>query len=171
MEKLVGMLLILAGCAGMLFSWQEKKRRQQIFMGECIRLLEGWKYALSRGHVRLYDFLEEYEYRVPEMEELLKMLRERLEKNVYPSGIFVWQKILWEKRTELPIGDEAYRILLDAGDAFFGNNSEACLRCALACRERMEEVMTEEKKDMARKWRVYMPVGMLGGTILIILLV
>lgn len=171
MEKLVGMLCILVGCGGMMISWQEKKRRQQIFMRECIRLFARWKFALSKEHMRLYDFLEEYDGRSPEMEQLLLQLKEQLKKNCYPSGNQVWQELLREKRALLPLGDEAYRILLDAGDAFFGSSSEDCLRCIKACGERMEEALAEEKKDMEQKWKVYMPVGMLGGMILIILLI
>ena len=171
MGKLMGMALILAGCAGMLFSWQERKRRQQMFRGECIRLLAEWKYALSKEHMRLYDFLEECECRVPQMKDLLEELKERLKTNTFPSGMQVWQELLREKRADLPLEEEAYRIFLDAGDAFFGSSSEECLRCIKVCGERMEEVMTGEKRDMERKWKVYMPVGMLGGTILIILFI
>lgn len=169
--KLMGIICILVGCAGVLLSWQERKRRQQAFMGECIRLFARWKYAISREHMRLYDFLEEYECRVPEMEEFLRLLKARLMTNTFPSGNQVWQNLLMEKREVLPLGEEAYRIFLDAGDAFFGDSSEECLRCVKVCEEQMEETMAEEKRDMERKWKVYMPVGMLGGTILIILFI
>lgn len=171
MEKLLGILLILGGCAGMLVGWYETQKKKQALMRECIRLFSQWHYALEREHLRLYDFLEEYDARQPEVKNLLIGLKALLEKNCYPSGILAWQKVLGEKRREFPWDDEAWNVLMDAGDAFFGANSQESLRCVDACRRRMEEMLALEYQNMKRKWKMYMPVGMLGGVILIILLV
>lgn len=171
MGRIIGMMCILAGCAGYVLSWYEKKKRQQAFMGECIRLFARWQYAVLKEHMRLYDFIDGYDKRSPEMEELLGQLKERLEQNCYPSGIRVWQELLREKCVILPSEGEAYHILSDAGDAFFGSSREEALRCIEACQNRMEEALAEEKRETQRKWKVYMPVGMLGGVILIILLI
>lgn len=169
--RMIGMVCILAGCAGVLMNWYERKRQQQAFMGECIRLFSRWRYAVLKEHLRLYDFIESYDGRIKEMDDLLQELWHKLERNSYPSGTVAWQELLQEKRQILPLGEEAFHILSDSGDAFFGNSREEVLRCTEACRDRMEEALAEEKRETARKWRVYMPVGMLGGVMLIILLV
>lgn len=171
MGRLMGMLLILTGCVGMLFSWQEKKKNQFAVIRAWIRLFSRWEYALTKEQMRLYDFLESCEGEFPELSGLLEAVRERLQQNRYPSGVIVWQQVLKQQRRELLLEPEAFRILSDAADGFFGRSREACARCIKACRERLEEELRKEKSETDRRWKVYMPVGMLGGVILIILLV
>lgn len=171
MGRIIGMVCILMGCAGALLNWYERKKRQQAFMGECIRLFSRWQYALLKEHMRLYDFIESYDGRWKEMDDLMQELERRLQQNCYPSGIVAWQQLLQEKRHILPLGEESFHIFSDAGDAFFGNSREEVLRCTEACRLRMEEALAAEKKETVRRWKVYMPVGMLGGVMLIILLI
>lgn len=171
MERLIGMLLILTGVGGMLLSWHEKKYRQLAVMQAAIRLFSRWQYALTKEQMRLYDFLEACEGEFPELSSLLREVRERLQENRYPSGALVWQQVLGQQRSFLSLEPEASRILMDAADGFFGNTRETCIRCMEVCRCRMEEELKKEKSEMDRRWKVYMPVGMLGGVILIILLI
>lgn len=171
MERVMGTALILAGCAGCLLWWIENEKKRQAMMEECIRLFSQWKYALEREHIRLYDFLEQYEPRRAELGELLSEVKKQLLKNCYPSGQLVWQTALQEKKCVLSLQGEAYIVLRDAGDAFFGNSSEESLRCIGVCTARMEKCLIYERDEFAKKRKVYMPAGMLGGLMLVIFLI
>jgi stage III sporulation protein AB len=140
-------------------------------MEECIRLCVRWDYALRSGHVRLYDFFEQYEPQEPEMAEVLAEVAERLAQNRYPSGREVWRSVLFEKRKKLLMKGEAYEILQQAGDAFFCGGSGESLHTIRICRERMERHLADTRRELSRKRQIYIPMGMLGGVVLIILLV
>lgn len=171
MGRLLGIGLILSGCAGTLMGWYEMQKKRQALMEECIRLFAHWHYALERENIRLYDFLEEYPARFVEVKKLLMELKNLLEQNCYQSGRIAWKKLLEENDSAFPLTGEAWQILEDAGDAFFGNNSQESLRNIEICMRRMEEELKSARTELVKKWKVYMPVGMLGGVILIILLV
>jgi stage III sporulation protein AB len=168
---LLGSLLILAGCAGGILRWQESEKRKQAMMEECIRLFVQWDYGLRREHIRLYSFFGQYESENPELAEFLEEVCSRLRQNRYPSGRQVWQSVLKEKQKNLSLKGEAYEIFLQAGNAFFCESSQESLHTMRICRERMEQQLAAMRGELARKRQVYIPVGMLGGVVLIILLV
>ena len=45
------------------------------------------------------------------------------------------------------------------------------MQCAEATCRRIEEQLAEERREFVRRQKVYMPVGMLGGVLLVILLI
>jgi stage III sporulation protein AB len=165
------MLLILAGCLGTLLAWRQSERRKQAMMEECIRLFSRWCYGVKKEKIRLYDFWETYETNQPPMGELLQTVCEQLQQNCYASGQQVWRKTLSEQRKQLLLTGEAYTVFCDAGDGFFAYSSKESLRCMEACQERMEQTLLQEREEFFKKQRIYMPAGMMGGMILIILLV
>jgi hypothetical protein len=130
-----------------------------------------WGFSLRSGHIRLYQFLEQYEPLQPEFEKALEEVSRLLRQNLYPSGREVWRHVMGERRKKLSLSGEAHEILLKAGDAFFCGSSGESLHTMEICRERMEECLARERGELAGKRRVYIPMGMLGGVVLIILLV
>lgn len=171
MGRLLGTILILCGSAGCLFSWRENEKKKQAFMEECIRMFAQWNYALEKGHMRLYDYLEYYDTDWNEMRTLLSGLKNRLSQNCYASGKKAWQEVLVMHKKILPVKGEAYEILVSASDSFFGNSSMESQRCIKICKERMEEELVRYRKEYAGKKKVYMPLGMLLGLMLIIFLI
>ena len=76
-----------------------------------------------------------------------------------------------EAQKELQIGQEGWEILTSAAGAFYGESSAENLRCNEICRKRMEKFLAESRLEFFKKQRVYLPVGMLTGVVMIILLV
>jgi stage III sporulation protein AB len=139
-------------------------------MEEWIRLFVRWDYGLRSEHSRLYPFFEQYETGHREISDFLAEVCRRLQLNCYPSGQQVWQQVLKEKRKELLLSGEAYEIVRQAGDAFFGGSSRENLHTVHICRERMEQCLAGARGALAGKRRVCIPAGMFGGVVLIILL-
>ena len=88
-----------------------------------------------------------------------------------PSGQKIWQDCLQKHKRELQIGQEGWEILTSAAGAFYGESSAENLRCNEICRKRMEKFLAESRLEFFKKQRVYLPVGMLTGVVMIILLV
>ena len=74
-----------------------------------------------------------------------------------------------QKRTADRAG--GLEILTSAAGAFYGESSAENLRCNEICRKRMEKFLAESRLEFFKKQRVYLPVGMLTGVVMIILLV
>ncbi len=171
MERLLGIGLILLGCAGALLGWMEEERKKQEMMQECIRFFAHWQYALKSAQMRLYDFFEQYEPGQEVFADCLAEVTELLRKNCYATGQEVWKYVMINHKKQLLMGGESFRILLESADSFFSDSSMEGLRCIGVCMERMEKCLAFSREEYFRKRRVYTPLGMMGGVVLIILLV
>ena len=132
---------------------------------------DGWGYALEQEHVRLYDFLSFYETADASMQAFLDEVCVCMRNHQNPSGQKIWQDCLQKHKRELQIGQEGWEILTSAAGAFYGESSAENLRCNEICRKRMEKFLAESRLEFFKKQRVYLPVGMLTGVVMIILLV
>ena len=171
MRKLLGMLLMLVGWWMGLYRGTQAQRKRQAFMEACIRLFAGFAYAVEVGHVRLYDFLEGFETGQEQLSDFLADLKKLLQENQYAGGQAAWRAAMEKNCPVQEIRGEAREILMASAEAFFGTSSQESLRCIEVCRRRMEECLERERKEYRKKRRVYMPVGMLSGLMLVILLI
>lgn len=170
MGKLTGMLCILLGCAGLLVSWYDRQRRRQRLQGAFVQLLTSWEYCLSRERLRLSDFLAQYAAQEPQMEAFLSALSDAVAGRLCPTGQELWRQVLLGQQRSMELDGVMLELLIPAGGAFFGRNSRECIQCARACRSRLEEELSRERTEFARKQKVYLPVGMLGGVLLVLFL-
>ena len=171
MGKLIGILLILGGCAGLLYQWMQVQRCRVLLLEEWIRIFVAFEYALEKEHVPIQRFFQRYDGRLPEVGHFLERVLQLLEKNEYPGGQMVWGMVLKEWEKKFALKEEAGHTLRAAGDAFFGENSQENLRCMQGGRQRMEGCVEEEREEFVRQRSVYMPVGMLTWLMLFILFV
>ncbi|MCM1106335.1 MAG: stage III sporulation protein AB [Blautia sp.] len=171
MGKLIGMCLILGGCAGLLASWRCAQKKRQAQAAELIRLFAQWEYSIERERLRLYEFLEGYPCSQPQIHAFLEALLIELRSKEYPSGVRLWQQLLNKNCSRLNLDRDIWELLWSADGAFFGTSSRESLRCAAACRGRIEECLKRQQTEFLKRQKVYMPVGMLAAVLLIILLI
>lgn len=170
MGKLAGSICILVGCLVLLLRWTESVRQRESLMREIVRFFRRWEYALETKQMRVLDFLAAYPYAEGKLRELTETVREKLLTHTYPAGQIVWKKALEESQSLMRLSEDAYQILLRAGDSFFGTNRMEAAQCVRACIRQMEMLIEEERKSYREKRKVYMPVGMLTGVMFVILL-
>lgn len=171
MGRIVGGVLILCGCAGLLACWMGRETSTQKLEADWIRLLLQWEHVLEQEHLRLYDFFCACQG-LPETKAFLKEVCARMDAHDEPDGKVLWRQAFFHTYKGFFTGiGEADEILLSAADAFYGDSREENLHCAKVCRKRLEACLAETRREYAKKRRVYMPAGMLSGVIMIILLV
>lgn len=171
MGKLTGAVLILCGVCGLLWSWWRMQKKRQEAAGELIRMLARWEYSLERERLSLSEFLERFDSRDPQVSGWKNGLLASLAAREYPCGAMLWRRTLETHRRALGLGGELWELFCSADGAFFGTSSRESLRCARACRSRMEDCLRREREELSKKRRVYLPVGVLSAVVLIILLV
>lgn len=123
------------------------------------------------GICAVVRFLSFYETADASMQAFLDEVCVCMRSHQNPSGQKIWQDCLRKHKRELQIGQEGWEILTSAAGAFYGESSAENLRCNEICRKRMEKFLAESRLEFFKKQRVYLPVGMLTGVVMIILLV
>lgn len=171
MARIFGTVLILAGCAGFLYKWAEGEKARQRMAGEWIRLFVRWEYALEQEHVRLYDFLSFYETADASMQAFLDEVCVCMRNHQNPSGQKIWQDCLQKHKRELQVGQEGWETLRLPREHFMAKAVQRICNANEICRKRMEKFLAESRLEFLKKQRVYLPVGMLTGVVMIILLV
>lgn len=171
MGKLTGIALILCGCGGILVNWYERQKQRQSTAAAFLQLLASWEYSLEREKMRLSDFLEQYTTGNERMDGFLETLNLTLKTCSFPTGDALWRAVLEQYRETLDMSDAIWEFMCSASGAFFGSNRKESMQCSEATRRRIEEQFAEERREFVRRQKVYMPVGMLGGVLLVILLI
>lgn len=171
MGRSIGIVLILIGCAGSLLQWMEGEKQRQSLMAEWVRLFARWEYVLKQQPVPLYEFLHFYETDLQPVHTFLEDVCTDMRMHACPSGKQIWQENLRRHKKTLRADGEMWEILLTAARAFYGESSMENIRCSVLCQKRTEQHLADTRAEFARKKRVYMPVGMLTGVVLVILLV
>ena len=171
MVKLIGSILILAGCMGALVCWEQRYKRRQRLAGDFIRMCARWEYSLHMEHMRLFEFLEHYETGEPQLDAFFRELLNELKKRQYPDGSRAWKETLAKYRRLFEPDADLWDILWSADGIFFSVTTQESVRCAKVCRKRLEEYLTQASAEYLRKHKVYVPACMLGGAMIIILLI
>ncbi|MBP3451877.1 MAG: stage III sporulation protein AB [Agathobacter sp.] len=167
--KIVGILLLLGGTMGVLYSWicglKERERKLEefiLFFQKSIGVMETEK-------IRVIDYFEKYASQ--ELQTSLVEIARRLASNTYPNGQIVWEEVFMEEKQNLSFDQETFSIILQAGNGFFGRSREENIRFL---QKTVKELETQKKKLMekdAKERKVWVPVGMLGAVMLTILFV
>ncbi len=170
MGKIVGGGCVLIGFVILLACWMERMRKNMRNMLAIVRFLQSWAYVLEMKQMRVAEFLETYPYDVQELKYVADEVRHDLLLHIYPTGQEVWQKALERQKHALGLPEGAFQVLLRAGEGFFGTNHRQTQQCIASCIRQMETVIGEEREHYLEKRKVYMPVGMLTGVMVVILL-
>ena len=177
MWKLLGASLVLGGVAGVLYSWCCEQKEKQKRLENMLFFLKKSVYVMQRERIKVAELLLKYieqnksEQRnkekvlVSTLEEILK----RLSTNTYPSGQMVWEEVLQEEKKNWNLDPEIYAILVQAGNGFFGQSREENVNFLEKSIKELEEQQAKLKLKNAQERKVWVPVGMLGTMMVIIL--
>lgn len=170
MLKIAGIILILSGTAGGIFSWISEEKK-------CVSALYEWRqfyirayYAMEMEHMQIVDFLKEYPAKIPAMQEWLKVLVNALLLNTYASGeeAFLWS--LEQTRELWNMQKECWEVITRSSKGLFGMNLEENLTHLRSAREAVEECIQEQKLAYMKKRKLVIPVTMFGAVMIIICL-
>lgn len=171
MGKIIGMLGILAGIAYLLYLWILEQKSKHRRMEELIVFLQRSIFAMEEERIYIIDYFKNYVSREKILEESLHEIAEDLEKNVYPDGRMVWENVFLRKKQEWGLDAYTYEIVTGMGKGFFGRcrGENVCFmqRDLL----KLEEQLGKRRETDAKERKVWIPVGMLGGIMLMIILV
>ena len=179
MWKGLGIVLLLSGTAGVLYSWIDAQRESQKRLENIIFFLHKSVYAMQTEKIRVVDLFERYiehdkwkrEKKDIILAQILNEIRQRLLSNTYANGQMVWEEVFKEKEEKLHFDNEVFPIIVQAGNGFFGRTREENIRFLEKSINELEVQQKKLKVKSEQERKVWIPVGMLGSVMLVLLFI
>lgn len=171
MGKIIGIVLMLGGIAGILYQWIMLQKARQLRLEEFILFLQKSIFAMETERVKVIDYFAKYVSCDSEITESLREIAKRLGQNTYPKGQEAWEEVLKEEEQNWAFDKESFDVVLHAGNGFFGRSREENICFLQKSLREMEKLQAKIKEKDAQERKVWVPVGMLGGVMIMILLI
>jgi len=179
MGTIIGIILVLGGAMGCLHSWIRVQKERQIRLNECIVFLQKSVFAMGTEKVKVMDYFAKYKSQDTQiapskdiiLERTLHEIAKRLATNTYPKGQAAWEEVLKEEEADFDFDKETFEILLRVGNGFFGRSCEENLCFLQKSINELENQQKKMKERDAQERKIWVPVGMLGAVMLLIIFV
>jgi stage III sporulation protein AB len=169
--KMIGSLIIVFGLAGYMKEWIFRNLSRGKRLEELLSFLRKAVYALEETHTTWIRFFEEYEGQEKCIVESVHEVAKRLKEHRYPKGELAWQEVMIEQKEAIDLSKEAFELVSHVGDAFFGRSQKENLESLRWYIKLLEKCKEQEGKAFIEKKKVWIPVGALGGVMIIIILI
>ena len=173
MWKVVGCVCFLGGAAGVLYSWvleqREKEKRLEVFL----HFLQKSLAFMQTEKLRVVDYFSKYgeSYLGSESDSVLARdlgeISKRLASNTYPNGQMVWEEVF--QGEDWNFDREIASIIVQAGNGFFGRSRVENISFLEKSIKDVEIQQKKMKVQNVQKRKVWIPVGMLGSVMLVII--
>lgn len=176
MFKLVGIVMMGIGIMGVIKDWMFRQIRRQKRMEEIISFYRKAVYAIEETQTPLIPFFESIESveslgnRDSCLTDCVHEIAARLKENRYPKGKSAWQEVMKEQRERWDFSKESFDLLFHSGSAFFGKSQKENLELLRLYIRLFSDCARKEKMAFAEQKKVWIPVGALGGIMLVIML-
>lgn len=162
----------MGGMAGVLYSWVGEQKEMLKSIEELLLFLKKTQYVMCTERIKVADYLERYvkqNLKNTALEKVLEEIVKRLSANTYPNGQAVWEEVFREEKEMLHMDAEVLKIIVQAGNGFFGySRAENHSFLESSIRE-LEHQKARIKEKQAQERKVWIPIGMLGSVMLVIL--
>lgn len=172
MWKGIGAILILLGVAGCLHRWYLQQKEKQERLEELIQFVHKSIHVMETEKMKAIDWFLKYKNKRDFLlNETLSEIAKRLQTNTYASGHAVWEDVFFEKWQKLGFEEDVLQCLIQLGSGFFGKSRVENIGILQRGLKELEALQKKNKEKDAQERKVWVPVGMLGGVMIIILFI
>ena len=171
MWKIIGILFFGMGMIGELYEWIARNKNRQKRLEEMRIFLTKARYAMEEEKVRWIPFFFNYESQDEIVMQTLQEIAKRLEEHRYRYGEEAWKSVFLEKKREWDCKEGSFQVLMKMGSAFFGRSRQENGEFMERYIRQLEECRKKEKETFAEERKVWIPVSVLGGVMLVIMLI
>ena len=169
MGKIVGAVFVLGGIAGGLFQWTLDQKAKEQRVEAFIRFFRKAIFSMETEKMKLVDLFAQYISKDWYLNEAFYEIAKRLASNMYPKGELVWESVLEEYRGKLALDREVYEVIIQAGTGFFGRNLEENKSFLEKSIQELERRQIEMNIKNTKERKVWIPVFMLSGVMVILI--
>ena len=175
MWKVVGSMLLLGGAVGVLYDWflEQRAREKQLDVFLCF--LQRSYAVMQTENIKVIDYFSKYTEEYLQLEEnavlvdALNEISKRLTMNIYPNGQMVWESVFQEDTANWNFEREVFQIVVQAGNGFFSRSRLENIRFLEKSIKDLELQKSKIKEINTQKRKVWVPVGILGSVMLVII--
>ena len=168
--KIVGMGMIGIGIIGWLRAWVHNYRSQIKCLESVIALLRHAIHTMESNPRPWQEFFASYEGQDKNLNEFVKKLWEYLSEFRFATGEESWREAMKVTRIGDFLPEEGCTLLSEMSKGFFGISKEENQEVLTYYKRRVEECLKEEKRKFSQQRKIVLPMGALGGVMLVILL-
>lgn len=177
MWKLLGIAGMLGGMAGVLHSWVCEQRAKQKWIEDFLLFLKKTRHVMQTEKIRVVEYFTKYASQdiscqredAATLAKVLEEMARRLSTNTYPNGQMVWEEVFEEEKRNFPFDQELFQIVVQAGNGFFGRSRKENISFLEKSIRELEQHQITSKEKQLQERKVWIPVGMLGTVMLVIL--
>lgn len=169
--KIIGIGFMVIGIVEYIYDWISRHIARSKRLEDILIFFRKAVYAMEETHTPWIRFFEEYQGRDTRITDSVHEVARRLKEHRYPKGELAWRDVMSEKKEVLDFSKEAFELLYNSGDAFFGKSQKENLEQLNLYIKLLYECKEQERKEFAEKKRVWIPVGALSGVMIIIILI
>lgn len=169
MVKLVGSAVFLAGVAGTLLSWNFKEQALIRRIQTWIDFMNATEYAMEIDHVNMTIYMEHAKINEPVLMQTIRETGSLLREQMVPFGEEAWDIVCEKYRKEWDTSEEVWLLILSCKHVFFGKNLAENMEKSKEIRKRLTGLLEEEKRRFAEQKKIYIPVGMLGSCMFLLI--
>ena len=126
-------------------------------------------FAMESEQVKLIEYFSKYISKDWYLNAVLYDLAKRLATNTYASGQKAWEDAFTKEKEHLSLDEETFLLVLHAGNGFFGRSLEENVCFLKKMIEELESRKKEIKEKNTKERKVWIPISMLGGVMVMIL--
>lgn len=169
MGKVIGTLLLFVGIIGFLYDWLQRQKIRQKRIEAVLLFLQKSIFAIETENIKIIPHFLQYISEDEILNLTLRKVAHRLQQKIYPKGQSVWEEVLKEEEQNWDLDAETFEIIRSAGVGFFGQSrgENICFLQKSLKELELQNRKTKEKNTKERK--VWIPVGMLSGVMIVIL--
>ena len=174
MLKLIGCCGIIVGAAGLFFEWKSREKKQIQQLQELEHFLQKGAFSIEKECKPSRVFFQEYiewDGKDPVFVGILQELEENLKSNTFSTGEKAWQAAWETYKEKWRPGEEEWQVILSMGETFFGKDRKEMVFQMRAYEQRLLKLEQAKKDQMAEKGKIYMPLSISGGLMIILLLI
>ena len=165
MWKILGTIFIVGGVTGILHNWIIEQGKRQKKIEEFLLFFHKSLSMMKTERLKVIDYFSKTD--IKELQEIAM----RLSTNTYAKGQMVWEEVFKEENQNLTFDKDTFQIILQAGNGFFGRSREENIRFLQRSINELEECQKEMKKKDLQERKIWIPVGVLGAVMLVIILI
>ena len=171
MVQFLGICLLGVGIFGSIYEWIMRQRNRKRRMDNLLDFLRTISFTMEESNIFWIPFLEEYVSEDEAIQEVLYKLLQNLKENKYPKGELAWQEAIKGCEEQWDFSKESMELLYGIGKGFFGKSRKENLEIIHMYMHLLQECKEKEQKEFAEKKKVWIPVTLLGGIMLVIVLI
>ena len=175
MLKMLGALAIVAASAGFLSEWRKGCLLRISQMEEICALYQKARHEMEAERIHMPVFFERYAKADCKKENALAKMTEKLEEflncRTYATGEEAWRQAFFCTEEKWYLQKEERELFINSGKAFFGRNLAENLQKLRLYEEQMQRCCQSAKAEYTEKNKVWTPVGLLMGVMLVVILI